>query len=345
MTATLQVLDPGILTLVVDRGRPGLAANGVGPSGPADRAAFALGARLLAQDTDSAGLECLLGRLAVRTTRPIQVALTGALTPADVDGVPVGFGEVLSLPAGAVLRLGAPATGLRTYVSIGGGLAVRPVLGSRCTDTLSGIGPEPLRAGDELLVGATDLSAARRRADSTTPTGDTGPERGVRASDVETPDPGDAGSPGSAPGVRAVTPRPSAATWSTTRVWVPPTPAGAIVLDALPGPRLDWLADPRALVATAWTVSPRSDRVGLRLAGAPLRRAADRAGTELPSEGLVRGAVQVPPGGEPIIFGADHPVTGGYPVVAVLTERSSDTAAQLRPGQPVSLNLVAPYTH
>ena len=54
---------------------------------------------------------------------------------------------------------------------------------------------------------------------------------------------------------------------------------------------------------------------------------------ELPSEGLVRGAIQVPSSGQPLIFLADHPVTGGYPVIAVLTDRDADHAGQLRPGE------------
>ncbi|HIZ36465.1 MAG TPA: allophanate hydrolase, partial [Candidatus Ruania gallistercoris] len=71
------------------------------------------------------------------------------------------------------------------------------------------------------------------------------------------------------------------------------------------------------------------DRVGVRLHGEPLQRA--RTG-ELPSEGVVRGAVQVPASGQPLIFGPDHPVTGGYPVIGVLTDDAADAAGQLRPG-------------
>jgi allophanate hydrolase subunit 2 len=62
---------------------------------------------------------------------------------------------------------------------------------------------------------------------------------------------------------------------------------------------------------------------------------------QLPSEGVYRGGIQVPPSGEPVLFLADHPVTGGYPVVAVLTERSTDLAAQLLPGQGVRLRMVS----
>jgi allophanate hydrolase subunit 2 len=108
-------------------------------------------------------------------------------------------------------------------------------------------------------------------------------------------------------------------------------PSSAPVLRVLPGPRRDWLA-PAAwteLITRSWTVTPNSNRVGLRLDGPRLARARD---DELPSEGLVPGALQVPPDGAPVLFLADHPVTGGYPVLAVVTTADLPAAAQLRPG-------------
>jgi biotin-dependent carboxylase-like uncharacterized protein len=114
---------------------------------------------------------------------------------------------------------------------------------------------------------------------------------------------------------------------------------GTVVLRAVSGPRTEYLVDPRALAATTWTASSRSDRVGMRLEGGRLERAGDR---ELPTEGMVRGAVQVPPGGEPVLFLADHPVTGGYPVAAVVLNADVDRAAQVRPGQQVRFVLVEP---
>ena len=83
------------------------------------------------------------------------------------------------------------------------------------------------------------------------------------------------------------------------------------------------------LLSAEFTVSPSSDSVGLRLDGPVLTRART---DELPSEGVVRGSIQVPPDGHPIVFQADHPVTGGYPVIAVLTPAAADRAAQARPG-------------
>ena len=86
------------------------------------------------------------------------------------------------------------------------------------------------------------------------------------------------------------------------------------------------------LCRTSYTVSPDSDRIGLRLLGDPLPLATT---DELPSEGMVLGAVQVPPDGRPVVFLADHPTTGGYPVVAVVDERDLWQCAQLRPGEAV----------
>ncbi|WP_024877772.1 biotin-dependent carboxyltransferase family protein [Saccharomonospora piscinae] len=108
-------------------------------------------------------------------------------------------------------------------------------------------------------------------------------------------------------------------------------PADGLVLTVVPGPRQDWFHDDAlpTLLRETYAVSPRSNRVGLRLEGPPLTRA---RGDELPSEGLVPGAVQVPPSGSPTLFLADHPVTGGYPVIAVVVAADVDRAAQARPG-------------
>ncbi|MEV4443805.1 allophanate hydrolase subunit 2 family protein, partial [Streptomyces sp. NPDC049577] len=97
------------------------------------------------------------------------------------------------------------------------------------------------------------------------------------------------------------------------------------------GPRDDWFPAGalRTLASGAYRVSPASNRIGLRTEGPPLPRT--RAG-ELPSEGMVLGAVQVPPDGRPVVFLADHPTTGGYPVVGVVPPPALAAAAQAVPG-------------
>jgi biotin-dependent carboxylase-like uncharacterized protein len=228
-------------------------------------------------DESAAVVESTAGGLRLRAERTMLVAVPRGPPPVTVDGRSAPFAAPLTLVPGAVLALGAPEVGLRTYVAVRGGIDVPPVLGSRSTDTLSGLGPAPLAPGDRLPVGA--LSADEPFVD-----------------------------------VAAVA-----------------RPSSVPVLRVLPGPRRDWLepAAWTALTTHEWTVTPDSNRVGLRLTGPELRRA--RA-EELPSEGLVPGALQVPPDGAPVLFLADHPVTGGYPVLAVVLTVDLPAAAQLRPG-------------
>lgn len=111
-----------------------------------------------------------------------------------------------------------------------------------------------------------------------------------------------------------------------------PAPGDLVDLEITLGPRDDWFttAAVETLTGQEWTVTPRSDRVGIRLQGqVPLERA---LGGELPSEGAVTGAIQVPPDGQPVLFLPDHPLTGGYPIIGALTDRSLDLAGQLAPG-------------
>jgi biotin-dependent carboxylase-like uncharacterized protein len=272
----IEILETGPMATVQDLGRIGHAALGVARAGAFDRTALRLGNRLVGNPDAAAAVEVTLGGPHARLTQPATTALTGAVCPGAPD-----WGTAVSLPAGAVLRLGTPRTGLRSYLAGRGGIAVEPVLGSRSTDTLSGIGPAPLRAGDLLPTGVAHT-----------------PVVGASAA-------------------------------------VPPhrnrLPVGF-------GPRDDWFGeDARALLLAAdWTVRPESNRVGSRLAGPALTRV--RHG-ELPTEPTLPGALQVTPDGRPILFGPDAPVTGGYPVIAVVTD--VDPAAQLRPGDVVRFGRAA----
>ncbi len=103
-------------------------------------------------------------------------------------------------------------------------------------------------------------------------------------------------------------------------------------LQVIIGPRFDWFTDESIsrLLSSEFTVSHAANRIGLRLEGPGLERL--RSG-ELLSEGLAPGAIQVPPDGQPILLLADHPTTGGYPVIAVVHSASLRFAAQLRPGR------------
>ncbi|AEW92597.1 MULTISPECIES: 5-oxoprolinase subunit C family protein [Streptomycetaceae] len=274
------VVRAGLLTTVQDLGRPGHAHLGVPHSGALDRPAHRLANRLVGNLEDAATLETTLTGCALRVHRAAVVAVTGAPCPVTVDGRPAPWGAAVRVPAGAVLEVGRATAGVRSHVAFGGGIDVVPVLGSRSTDVLSGLGPAPLRDGDVLPLGACHAAP---------PPVDCVPQ---------------------------------------------PGPAPELVLPVLLGPRHDWFAAAalRTLAAGGYRVSAASNRIGLRTEGPALERSRDG---ELPSEGMVLGAIQVPPDGRPVLFLADHPTTGGYPVIGVVPRRHLPAAAQAAPGTPV----------
>jgi KipI family sensor histidine kinase inhibitor len=278
------IVETGLSSMLEDLGRPGYAALGVAGSGALDRGSCRQANRLVGNPPGAAVVESLFGGLVLEARSELVLAVTGAPAPLAVTS-PGGTRRSVDtcapflLRAGETLAVGAPAEGLRTYTAVRGGWEAAPVLGSRSTDVLSGLGPGPLARGGFLRAGTA---------------------------------------PGSAVG----------------NPELPSTVSRPAVLRIVPGPRADWFAEgePARLCAARWTVTPQSNRVGLRLEGPALRRV--EAG-ELPSEGTVRGALQVPPSGLPVLFLADHPVTGGYPVIGVVISEDLDRAAQLPPGAEV----------
>lgn len=285
---TLEIMHTGPLALIEDLGRPGLAHLGVTRSGAADRRSHALANRLVANPADRATIEVTFGGLTARVRGgDIAIAVTGADTDPAVDGIPFGINSIHYAHDRQVISLGSPHCGLRTYLAVRGGIDVEPVLGSRSSDVMSGIGPQPLQPGDELPVGEHTTAFSEL-------------DQAPVASFTEDP----------------------------------------IELNVVPGPRDDWFIDPDVLVHSEWVASDRSDRVGMRLDGCPLQHR--RPGRQLPSEGATRGAIQVPPNGLPVILGPDHPVTGSYPVIGVVTDHDIDLVAQIRPGQQVRLHWSRP---
>lgn len=275
--SSLTILESGPLATIQDCGRAGQAALGIPTSGACDRTSYALANRLVGNEVGAAAIEITFGGLVLHADNDLTVAITGAPCP----GVPLNAPALVK--SGEVLRLGAPRSGLRTYLAVRGGIDVPRVLGSRSTDLLSGLGPAPLAAGQTLAIGRSF-----------------GPMPGVDLAPVADPT------------------------------------GGELAVRVTPGPRRDWFTDDgwKSLVTQTYQASSASNRVGVRLDGSPLERA--RTG-ELSSEGMALGAIQIPPSGTPVIFLADHPVTGGYPVIAYVAGADVDLCAQLRPGQSIRL--------
>lgn len=270
---TLEVLRSGLVSTVQDLGRPGFAHLGVPRSGAADRASLTLANRLIGNPPATAGIETTVLGIDVRFRDARWVAVTGAACPVRVDGRPGAWQAPQFVPAGAVLSLGPVLNGIRTYLAVAGGITCPPVLHSRSTDTLSGLGPPPLKPGTELPLG---------------------PYR-------ESPS--------------AVDVAPRAHLQSTIRVRLSP------------GPQHAWF--PQDILHARYEVTTDANRVGVRLAGPPVR-SARRDGMQ--SEGMVLGAVQIPADGRPIVFLTDHPTTGGYPVIGVVDPEDLWMVAQAAPG-------------
>ncbi|WP_163166959.1 5-oxoprolinase/urea amidolyase family protein [Arthrobacter sp. Alg241-R88] len=287
--AGLRILSPGLQSLIQDLGRPGHTGLGVGAAGALDRSSLRRANRLVGNSPSAAAVEVVAGGLQVQAVGDQLLAVTGAPAELAVKGTAgdpededvylernVAPAEPFVLLDGEVLTIGPPEQGFRSYLALRGGVEAEQVLDSRSTDTLSGLGPDPLAAGDFIHAGDATES------------------RVVSNPEIQPDFPG----------------------------------AGVTVLDVVPGPREDWFgaAAVESFYAQEWEVTPRSNRIGMRLGGQALER--NRQG-ELASEGTVAGALQVPPEGLPVLFLADHPVSGGYPVIGVVVDHQRDLAGQV----------------
>lgn len=151
---TLEILRTGPLALVEDLGRDGLGHLGVTRSGAADRRSHMLANRLLANPDDRATIEVAFGGFTARVRGgDVDIAVTGADTDPEINGVTFGTNSIQHVQNGQVISLGTPRSGLRTYLGVRGGIEVTPVLGSRSYDVMAAIGPAPLRDGDVLQIG------------------------------------------------------------------------------------------------------------------------------------------------------------------------------------------------
>jgi biotin-dependent carboxylase-like uncharacterized protein len=231
--------------------------------------------------------------------------------------------------AGLEITLGGFAArfGARAVVALTGAPAPARLAGR----TVAPYGPVDVGPGDELVLGTPDRGvrtylAVRGGLDVPA-------VFGSRSTDLL----GGLGPPAVEAGTRLAVGTDTEGFPTVDLAPVPEPPAG-IVLPVRAGPRADWFV-PAALDLLArepYDVTPAGNRVGIRLDGPPLRHVGAR---ELPTEGLVEGALQVPPDGQPIVMLADHPVTGGYPVIAVVDEAAIPLAAQARPGDRIRFRL------
>lgn len=320
----LVVETAGLQALIQDRGRPARSDVGISSSGALDRAAADRAARLVGNMPDTACLESVLGGLSLRAAGDQVLAVTGAAVELEVVPAPTSESAdrsaieqsepaEQSTKAPTPERGWCPRTGLPFALKDGQTLRVgAPSDGLRVYVAVRGGIDVPAVIGS----GATDTLAGL------------GP---AALSD------GDRLAVGRDPGTAVDWPLEVAG----APVAQPTPPSGPLEVRVVLGPRDDWFT-PEALESfqeQEWAVAAASDRVGARLEGQELARSIER---ELPSEGTVPGSIQVPASGLPVVFLRDHPVTGGYPVIACVLEADLDLMAQAAPGRTVRFVAVEP---
>ncbi|MFC4776980.1 5-oxoprolinase subunit PxpB [Paenibacillus sp. GCM10023252] len=314
-SAGLLVTRPGMLTTVQDRGR-NRRADGVSGGGAMDGWAASVANILVGNSEHMALLEVTLAGPALLAEKDMLIAVSGAYMAPSLNGEELPMWRPVLVKRGDVIDFGRSLSGCRAYLAVAGGIDVPAVLGSRSTDLRAGLGGyegRRLLAGDPLpCPGAAPGSWAARWI--------------------------------AALGENAGRRHPA------TAAWYAPPPShiygggseqdGIISLRVMPGREHGQFSEAarERLCRERYKVAPASDRMGCRLDGPPLARLT-RA--ELLSHGVVPGAVQVPPGGAPIILAADCQTTGGYPIIAHVASVDMPRLAQARPGDTIRFSPVS----
>ena len=302
----LKVLQPGALTTVQDGGRCGGQAQGMTESGAMDRRSYARANRLLGNDPHAAVLELTLVGGAYEVLGDGWIALTGGDLQACLNDAPLPMDQAAPVKAGDRLRFGMARKGLRAYLALTGGIDVPEVAGSRATNLKVGIGGlagRKLRTGDVLWAGETAGSRTALVEVASTSAGAT-----AALQDQEVPVLQELERRTDADGVTAIR--------------------------FLYGPQDDRFPETlkERFTESVYTISEASDRMGYRLEGPTLL---PEGGTDILSDGICFGSIQVPSDGKPIVLMADHQTTGGYAKIATVISPDLPLLAQMGPGAKI----------
>lgn len=338
----LVVETAGLQALIQDRGRPGRTDVGISSSGALDRSAADRAARLVGNMPGTACLESVLGGLSLRAAGDQVLAVTGAAVELEVVPAPTPDTELSEAepsdaqsPAAAdsadrsATEQSEPAEQTVSARTPERGWRPRPGLPFALKDD------QTLRMGAP-AGGLRVYVAVRGGIDVPAVIGSRATDTLAGLGPAALSD-GDRLAVGRDPGTAVDWPLEVAGATVAEKT----SPSGPLEIRVVLGPRADWFTTEAlsSFQQQEWTVSAASDRVGARLEGQELARSIER---ELPSEGTVPGSIQVPASGLPVVFLRDHPVTGGYPVIACVLEADLDLMAQAAPGRTVRFVAVEP---
>lgn len=286
----IEILSTPPLNAMQDLGRPGYRDIGLCQGGAMDDLALRIANLIVGNDAGAAAIEVQNFPLRLRATADHLMGITGADAPVSFAGVAVPSWWGMLLRSDQELIVGRPRRGARIYITVGGGFRVDCVLGSRSTDLRNGFGgfkDRDLRSGDVLDTGDPTPCDPRLARDGF---GLEPPASELSFAEAQGHD--------------------------------------ELAIRVLPGPEHDEFdAESRnAFWDGPWTVTPMSDRMGMRLAGGrPLMRPNTR---ELRSGGILPGVIQVPPSGDPLIQLRDANSAGGYPRIGVVAQADMWRLAQ-----------------
>ncbi len=291
------VTQAGFLTSVQDLGRTGFRQFGVTTSGALDPFALRIANLLVGNDEGAAGLEITVGGLQLRFGDERIVAWCGGEFDGQIGSPALPAGHVAHLQAGDELKFGRAQIGCRCWLAISGGIDVPVVLGSRSTDLRANFGGFEGRT----LRDGDQLSLGEFRQSET-----------AAAAKISS--------------------------WTAPHDWASPASRypNLRFLRGVDWSRFDDVTIQR-FTQHEFSVSPDSDRMGVRLDGPELKREDE---TDLISEAVAPGTIQVPPSGKPILLLGDCQTIGGYPKIAHVITVDLGIAAQLRAGDRVRFSEV-----
>jgi biotin-dependent carboxylase-like uncharacterized protein len=288
------VVEPGIFTTIQDLGRKGYFASGIPPSGAMDRFALRMGNLLVKNPVDEAGIEMTAMGMKVRVLKETIIALTGADFPAKLNGNSISLWQTIHLKEGDCLTIEKPNRGWRGYLCVAGGIDVPPVLGSKSTYTLGGLGGirgRPLKKGDLIPIG--------------NPRSPLGTLKGRRVKESVLPEVGSK---------------------NELRVVLGPQD------DHVKEESIEvFLNTPYQVSIRSNRVGYRFEGPQLFFKERPESRDAGLDPSNIVDDGNAIGAIQIPAGKEPICLGPDGVTMGGYVKIACLITADMDRMAQLKP--------------
>ncbi|MED5312354.1 MAG: biotin-dependent carboxyltransferase family protein [Pseudomonadota bacterium] len=294
MSTGLEVITPGLMASVQDRGRFGFQALGISVSGALDPDGFDLANALAGNEAGTGALEIrMLGPTLEVTAESVTVALAGTGAGIEVmspEREMISACRSVTFRKGQVFRIGAIGDSAVCYLAVHGGFDLPDVYGSQSTCMSAGFGGFHGRILEK---------------------GDCLPLRKAAAESV-----------------------------SQRILRRPPEPDSSPVIRVIAGPQDDYFsaAGIETFFGTGYTVSQAVNRMGMRLEGAAV---AHEKGFNIASDGIVRGAIQVPGNGLPIILMADCQTTGGYPKIATVISTDMPKLGRMMPGADIRFEAVS----